>query len=156
MEDDEFVHVEGAAPAVVGVAQEGAASAAAGAAHVPAAQEAAARGLAVTAQQVASMLNRRGRVLTSFSLVHLISAHSNWDAPLVEILGEGGMAVLLALRPGGNTDRLFCMWLLSLLDPVTMILELGSGRDREINVMEIRRILGLVGGVVGGVGFYVE
>lgn len=158
-EDEEYVHVDGAAsvgpaedeaPArLLGVAAgfPAAHAAPANAASSAAPPSATAPSLSVAAcQQVSTMLNRRGRVLTSFSLVHHLNAHSNWDAPLVEILGEGGMAALLELRPGGNTDRLFCMWLLSMLDPVTMKLDLGAGRIREINVMEVKRILGLVSG----------
>lgn len=56
------------------------------------------------------------------------------------------MAALLKLKPGGNTDRVFCLWLLTKIDPLTMRLNLGDGRFREINAREVRRILGLAGG----------
>jgi hypothetical protein len=80
MEDD-FVHVE-----------------------APADDEAMVDGSTVAAE---TLPPRPGRVMTSYSLVHLLRAQCNWDAPLVEILGEGGMAALLALKPGGNTYRVF-------------------------------------------------
>jgi hypothetical protein len=60
-----------------------------------------------------------------------------------ELVAQMGMPGLPTMRKLGNINRLFSMWLLSLLDPATMLLDLGEGEFLEVSDEAIGRALGV-------------
>ncbi|XP_044380671.1 uncharacterized protein [Triticum aestivum] len=86
---------------------------------------------------------RGTHIQSSYAPQNLIGATNNWSSERMNLLRRTGLGGLLQLRHIGNVDRQRALWLLSRIDPDTMLLDAGDDVFVPIDARACARVLGL-------------